>query len=42
MFHFAKNIAFGAIDAAVMSVERPALFRESLVAVMALVAEKKL
>ena len=42
MFQFAKNIAFGAIDAAAMSVERPALFRESLVAVMALVAEKKL
>ena len=42
MLQFANNVAFGAIDAAAMSVERLALFRKSLIAVMALVADKKL
>ena len=42
MFPFSKNVSFAAIDAAAMSEERPALFRKSLLAVMDLVATKKL
>jgi len=42
MFPFEKNVSFGAIDAAAMSMERPGLFRKSLVAVMDLVKKKKL
>ena len=42
MFPFVKNVSFGAIDVAAMSVERPALFRKSLLAIIELVMEKKL
>ncbi len=42
MFPFQKNLTFAAVDVAAMSVERPDLFRKSLLTVMDFVARKKL